>query len=366
MKIIVTPVGTSTLTNRCDELARQLLGQYANARKKDEIPGDESRYLADYVTRRTQEISAMDTGEAKKISAELHSLLILFEQSPPESRDLVVLIPTDTFIGRITGGIIHSYLESRRIGSQLLDIPGLQTKSSTDLRFAFTSLLREITTLKEMYGPQGARIIFNLTGGFKAVQGFLQTLSSIYADETVYIFEHESELMRIPRLPFKLQPEEYITANLSLWRRLDLCLRVGADHVAKIPDAFYYPCNGEFGLSEYGELVWQNLRPDIYAREMHPPPSNRVVFGPNYLKSVAALSGDRLAMLNRQVDELARYLETGLKEMPKSLSLKNIGKTVKPGSTHEFYAWSDAGAKRVFCHYGDDGVLVLDELGDHL
>jgi hypothetical protein len=52
--------------------------------------------------------------------------------------------------------------------------------------------------------------------------------------------------------------------------------------------------------------------------------------------------------------------------MLKSLSFKSITPNAKPGSTHEFYAWSDNGADRVYCHYDNNKVLILDELGDHL
>ncbi|MCD8479074.1 MAG: hypothetical protein LRZ88_01835 [Candidatus Cloacimonetes bacterium] len=50
----------------------------------------------------------------------------------------------------------------------------------------------------------------------------------------------------------------------------------------------------------------------------------------------------------------------------KSLSFKKISDNAVAGSTHEFYAWSDDGAKRVFCHYNEANVLILDELDNHL
>lgn len=366
MKLIISPVGTSTLTNRSDDNARRLLGKYANARNREEIDKEDRDCLDNYIALRRQEISAMKAAEAKKISAELHSLLILFEQQPKEDRDQVVLIPTDTHIGRITGDIIKDYLESNNIDVRMLEVAGLQTKSSADLHLAFSKLVNEIMALHEEFAPQGARIIFNLTGGFKAVQGFMQTLSTLYADETVYIFEHESELMRIPRLPFKLQSEDYITENLKLWRRLELGLKVEAEELENIPGAFYFPCNGDFGLADYGEFVWKNLKLELYQKEIYPAPTPLVKFGPRFLKSTEELSPDRIVKINRQLDELARYLETGRQDMLKSLSFKSITPNAKPGSTHEFYAWSDNNAARVYCHYDNNKVLILDELGPHL
>jgi CRISPR/Cas system-associated protein Csm6 len=65
-------------------------------------------------------------------------------------------------------------------------------------------------------------VVFNLTGGFKSVQGFLQAISSFYADETIYIFQFSSELLQIPRLPIKLDTQGIIDENLTIFRRLGL------------------------------------------------------------------------------------------------------------------------------------------------
>ena len=366
MKIVISPVGTSSLTNSADNEIRNLLNTYANAKRREDIPKEDLKLLDAHVQKRRGFIASLDKKQAKQISAELHSLLILLEESPPEARDVYFLIPTSTYIGVITMLIVQDFLEALGLNVRILRVNGLQTKSSLDLHLAFSELVVEIDTIFKTYTPMFAKIIFNLTGGFKAIQGFLQTLSVVYADETIYIFEKDSELMRIPRLPIKIVPGDYIKENPTSWRRLALGLAVEPDLHKQIPDTFIFRIEDECTLSEYGRLVWNNVQCEIYSKNLLDSPSGKIAYGEKFHRSLSGLNRDQLCAINTQIDILCRYLETGNSAMLKSLSFKTITKNAKPGSTHEFYAWSNDGAKRVYCHYTPDNILILDELGDHL
>ena len=366
MRIIICPVGTSILTNGADDRLRKLFAQYANAKSRDEIPTSDAKLIDAYIEERSGKLKFMNAETAKRASAELHSLLILFENEAPAPNDQIYLIPTHTYLGKQTSQMITAYLSKFMLEIHTMEIHSLQTRSSEDLRSAFSQLVRQIVALYESYKPMGAKFIFNLTGGFKTVVGFLQTLATLYADETVYIFESESELMRVPRLPFSLQAEGYITNQVELWRRLEMILPVDPEKMKLLPDSFYYRCDDSYMLSEYGEMVWLNLKPAIYSEKLYPPPSPKARFGPKFADSVKNLESDRLLILNRRIDELVRYLESNKKDMLKALSFKAITKKAKSASTHEFYAWSDQNARRVYCHYDVDGTLILDELDEHL
>lgn len=66
------------------------------------------------------------------------------------------------------------------------------------------------------------------------------------------------------------------------------------------------------------------------------------------------------------MDDLARYILSNHQLNPDRLNFKPIqGGALVGGSTHEFYAWSDSPANRVFCHM-EGNVCCLDKLGDHL
>ncbi|GAB1469070.1 hypothetical protein MASR2M64_18470 [Candidatus Cloacimonadota bacterium] len=366
MKIIISPVGTSSLTNGAGDYIRNILNEHANARSREELPKEQAAALDGYVQERRGFIEKMDKAAAKKISAELHSLLILLEEDPPEPRDVVYLIPTSTYIGKLTAQIVCDFLLKMKLNVQELVVQGLQTKSSADLQVAFSELVLQIDSLHQQYKPQQAKIIFNLTGGFKAIQGFLQTLSVVYADETIYIFERENELMRIPRLPLKMVAEDYVKEKLTLWRRLAMDLPVACEQLKAIPETFLFSLDEACILSAYGVLVWNNVRSSFYEVELLESPSPKIVYATGFAKSLERLNKLQLSKLNSQIDKLAKYLETGTSDMLKSLSFKKITANAKQGSSHEFYAWSDGAAERVYCHYDAETRVVLDVFDEHL
>jgi hypothetical protein len=132
--------------------------------------------------------------------------------------------------------------------------------------------------------------------------------------------------MRVPKLPFSLQAEEYITNQVDLWRSLELLLPVDPEKMKLLPDSFYYRCDQSYMLSEYGEMVWLNLKPTIYSEKIYPSPSPKVRFGSKFAESVKNLESGRLLILNRRIDELVRYLESPKQDMLKALSFKAIKK----------------------------------------
>lgn len=53
-----------------------------------------------------------------------------------------------------------------------------------------------------IYKENGYKIYFNLVGSFKSLQGYLNNIKMVYANEIIYIFEgKDSELITIPKLP---------------------------------------------------------------------------------------------------------------------------------------------------------------------
>ncbi len=113
--------------------------------------------------------------------------------------------------------------------------------------------------------------------------------------------------------------------------------------------------------SQWGELVWAQTRPRIYAEKLHQSPDSRIFFSPSFEKNVESLQPDRLKIINERLDQLARHLAGGGNYNLRSLDLKPLQGGANNGSTHEFDAWADQDAKRIFCHYEGE-KLVLDRL----
>jgi hypothetical protein len=114
----------------------------------------------------------------------------------------------------------------------------LRTDDLSSFQVALADIVRFCEETVEGYRKNGYRVIFNLTGGFKSVQGFLQTLALFYADETFYVFESSEELLRIPRLPVKMDAENIVREHLPVFRRLSLGLKVDQEEIKKLPETF--------------------------------------------------------------------------------------------------------------------------------
>jgi putative CRISPR-associated protein (TIGR02619 family) len=361
MKIVVSPVGTSVLTNYGDY--RLLINKYSNTRKKESIPRDDLIKIEELLVEVKQRVMGSSIQEVSEYSAELHGILSYYNCKLQRSQDIHYLIPSDTFIGRETMKIIGEYLDRYFIVVPL-EIQGIQTNVIEEFQLSLADLAKKIIEIYE--GKGNKELVFNLTGGFKAVQGFLLTLGMHYADESVYIFERSSHLMKIPKLPIKLVPEDVIVENLNVIRRINLGLEVKPEELTAIPNTLVLSVDTMIMLSGWGEIVWDKAKRELYGREVYRPPSELVIFSDKFKQTTSNLSSNQYYDLNVRLDDLSIYLKNGRKECPKSLNFKKItDKKQHPQSDHEFYAWSDKDAKRVFCHFEGE-KLILDALDKHL
>lgn len=363
-RLILSPCGTSLLTNGSTDEERRLLNRHANARKPDEMGEDRAR-VEERIAAVRDRMEKADRNEARRASAELNGILSLYDEEPACKRDHHILLGTDTWLGEQTGQIVEAWLRRNfQISVELHRQSDLQTANLQLFQSALSDLVQWLDSTINAYQQQHYRILFNLTGGFKSVQGFLQTLGNIYADETLYVFESpNSPLLRIPRLPVRFDIIDTVRQHLRVIRRLAHELRVSDKDLSEVPDTFLLRLDGAVTLSPWGSVVWEQSRKQLYSERVWPSPSERIQFGGAFLSSTKDLPSDRLVNLNDRLDKLAQYLEGSQKRPLQSLDLKPL--KVKPDpsstSTHEFDAWADRDAKRVYCHY-EGQKLILDRL----
>jgi len=107
------------------------------------------------------------------------------------------------------------------VGNQslLVSACGLRTNRLASFRVALADLTEQLDTLVRSYREQGWFVVFNLTGGFKSLNGYLQTLGMISADRCVFIFEGAPELMEIPRLPVRLSELDDVREHMDIFSR---------------------------------------------------------------------------------------------------------------------------------------------------
>lgn len=355
--IILSPVGTSIFTKGSYP---HEISKYSNYRKLEDIPFDRRRIITDYIAQTRDLVLSMSVSDVKIRSAELNGIIQYYQNDLRRARqDVHYLLPSDTYIGKQSCLLVQEYLQQYFSDIRIMEIPDLQTSDCESFQYALSELAGRVMYLRQELRP-GQKLIFNLTGGFKSILGFLQSLGMFYADETVYVFEFSDALLRIPALPIKLEPFPYLKDFASVFRRLDQGMPVESKSYHNIPSSLILNLFGEPTLSAYGKIVWDSFRREIYSQELLGSSCNRVSYSQGFTVSVRGLSPDRNYQLNCRIDALCAYLEGGEKKPVSSLDLKKL-KVPQGISTHEFDAWADKDAKRVFCHYEGD-CLVLDAL----
>ncbi len=133
--------------------------------------------------------------------------------------------------------------------------------------------------------------------------------------------------------------------------------------MAGLPEMFLFCMDGMCTFSEWGKILWEKFRSSAYRDKLLDSPSEKIRFGKKLRKEADSLDGESLARINGKIDDLARFLETGVN--PKSLSFKILQGKPVPGCTHEFYLWSDKDAGRGFGFF-DGPVFVFEDFGSHL
>ncbi len=351
MQFVLSTCGTALLTNQANGEERRLIIQYANAKHKEDIPNSEADILTQLIQRAGDKLQSADPQTASKMSAELNGIIKLYGGTITAANDHHLLLYTDTWLGEEAASLAAGWLRKHGLSVETKRQKDLQTAELEAFQLALSDLVRWCEEVLPDYRNKHYRIVFNLTGGFKSVQGFLQTLAMFYADEVVYVFESGTELLRIPRLPVSIAVEDTVRQHLLVFRRLGLNLEV--ESTAGVPETILMKISGQVSLSPWGEIVWEQCKRQIYSQKLWPSPSPRVGFGRNFEGSLRGLPPDRLRLVNERIDDLARCLETQLRYNPQSLDFKK--------STHELNAWSDQDAKRLYGHFAKE-VFVLDKL----
>ncbi|QEP41826.1 hypothetical protein D5085_00880 [Ectothiorhodospiraceae bacterium BW-2] len=360
---ILSPCGTSSLSNLVKNGdQKRLIFYHANAKNLADIPPESQIILQQLIAEARERLNQADITEARRASAELNGILGCYEGEIPRRNDIHLLLSTDTWIGEQTALLVQEWLQ--RQGSDLVvDVyrhSGLQTARLDEFQISLSDLVKKFAEELPAYQQSGYRVIFNLTGGFKGVQGFLQSMANFYADETVYIFE-TGDLLRIPRLPIKLDATEIIEQNLTLFRRLGNDLAVTRQELdGLIPDTLLFEVEGELALSAWGELLWREAKNELYRAAIYPSPDSKVIYGERWQPSVSKLPAERCKQVNERIDQLVKHLYQESYN-PASLDFKQLkGKSMLP-STHEMDGWADGDARRIYGHF-EGGVFVLDRL----
>lgn len=280
MRFILSTVGTSILTNlinTSDESSWcNVLRDAANL-KRDELTPAAATVIDTLAARALGKLLENDVPTNRRISAELNGIYGIYDgQLPENSSDVHYLICTDTVQGQTTGELIQAFLEEQGFRVDIYTPPRLSTQDSEAFTTGAKALIRWLEDNVPWQHESGYRVIFNLVGGFKSLQGYMNTFGAFYADEVVYIFEAPTaDLIRIPRLPIQ------IDTTVIQEHRTQFAL-MAAGHLypmrelAGVPETLleFVQENGETyaGLSTWGELLWNRTKSIIFSAALLPFP----------------------------------------------------------------------------------------------
>lgn len=118
----------------------------------------------------------------------------------------------------------------------------------------------------------GYRVIFNLVGGFKSLQGYMNTFGAFYADEVIYIFESPTaDLIKIPRLPIQIDTT-VIQNHRVQFAMMDAEKLYPLEELEGIPETLLELIaeKGQTyaGLSAWGQLIWNRTKSDLLTKEL--------------------------------------------------------------------------------------------------
>lgn len=276
-RFIVSTIGTSILTNSIDRATEGdwfgILADSANL-KENELSEESKRVIDTLAERAREKLNENNVQTNRRASAELNGIYGIYGGALPDNTDdLHYLICTDTAQGQKTGELIKNFLEAKSFAVEIFKPPGLSAKDTESFTAGVKSLIEWLENNMSEQRDEDYRVIFNLVGGFKALQGYMQTFGAFYADEVVYLFEKSSDLIRIPRLPIK------IDTDVSQKYRKEFASMVSGktyprNELSGIPETlleFLEEDNDDTdtGLSAWGRLIWSRTKEDLLKNDIH-------------------------------------------------------------------------------------------------
>jgi len=274
-RIVVSTIGTSLLTN---QIARDSVVEkdwYNKLRDTaqlslDETPQDVKEIIEVLKTRSAEKLTqAKNIAVIRSASAELNGIYGLYEENLTRGMfDIHWLVATDTAQGFATANIVQEFLQHNGLNNINIQTPsGLSTASTEAFASGVDELRdwinREIEPLRDRY-----RVCFNLVGGFKSLQGYLNTMGMFYADEIIYIFEgKDSSLITIPRLPIKIDTDQLEPHKVKL-ALMDTELGISIEESQDIPEALISDLGDGRILSTWGKLIWDGCKVQLLSKKL--------------------------------------------------------------------------------------------------
>ncbi|MBN3895674.1 MAG: putative CRISPR-associated protein [Nostoc sp. NOS(2021)] len=266
-KLVISTVGTSLLTNQIDREYEDnwaiRLRDTANCTLEEIDKYHED--VADIIATLKNRVDAKVNGDIEDIreaSAELNGIYGLYDdQLSQGNNDIHWLIITDTAQDKVSAEILQLFLSKNGLNISIFTPPkNFSTSSNEVFTNGIDELLNWFEDIIPGYRDSGYEINFNLVGGFKAIQGFANTIGMFYADKIIYIFEGSNKIITIPRLPIKIdtsviKPVQFALMAEGAW--------IKVSELQGVPETLIFPIEDKATLTSWGRLIWNRSKEDF-------------------------------------------------------------------------------------------------------
>lgn len=269
-QVIISTIGTSLLTQQLDRSNLAENTWYSKLRDTANLRLDQTpqEVLEIVQTLKSRAIDKLKQGTVKQIrsaSAELNGIYGLYQEQLDQGHsDMHWLIATDTAQGKKTADIVEQFLREQGLTVQIYTPKGLSAVNTRAFTEGVDNLLTQLESMTQGYD----RVCFNLVGGFKSLQAYLNTIGMFYADELIYIFEGaNSEVIKIPRLPIKVDYDAIAPYTIQ-FALMAVGAEVQSSEVRDVQEALLFSIDSEVTLSNWGKLIWNQAKHELLSGDL--------------------------------------------------------------------------------------------------
>lgn len=369
-RLVISTVGTSLLTNQINSNKKSQSDWYSclqdNANLTDknlEKGSDIDKIIKSLKQSAETKLNEVNTIGIKEASAELNGIYGLYNDQLENGKlDHHVLITTDTAQGQVTANIVEKFLRARKISVEVYTPEKLSTADNKVFNQGIDNLLDWLDRRVKEDKEKNYEIYFNLVGGFKALQGCMNTMGMFYADKIIYVFEGvPSNLITIPRLPITVDYSR-LKDHVSILALLDAGAGLLPSKTENIPEAMIAEIDGKMTISNWGQLIWNQCKDEFLSQELQEFPrlSYEGTFKKDYKTISKAKEKVELQKTLATVSGLLEESNGDTRDLVKSVSYSPY-KGAKEKEVYHFYVgihW------RVSCKLSN-GNLTLRYYGTH-
>ncbi|RRR76899.1 MAG: CRISPR-associated protein [Candidatus Viridilinea halotolerans] len=363
-RLVLSTVGISLLLQHAETDERGILNQSANLQT---MPEHETM-LKTIMERARTTLQSSNLRLIRRRSAELNGLYALYQGQLSSNRhDIHLLVSSDTVLGQACVNLVADHLRGHNLIAQPIIPKKLTTATSDAFESGIKDLIHQCAEIIPGYTEQGYEVVFNLVGGFKALQGYLNTIGMFYADSILYLFENDdAEPLFIPRLPISIDREALTPYAVALARMAEADAFVPLSELGSLQRTLYEPCDQQALISQWGLLTWQQVRQDLLGGQLLPFPKLR--YEPGFIRDYNNTHiAEHRVRLQRQLAVISAEL---LESDGNVAKLKSHG-----GIQYDNYVnkkignlpighFRISGDRRVSC-IAHDGGLTLRHFGEH-